>query len=80
MMGSMNGSSGPSDGRRDFFRSLGRGLVLGTTGVGLTAMLRTGRLDPTRCLDEHGPCKKCVAVSGCELPKAEDFKRIQPHG
>lgn len=79
-MGLMNESRGSSDGRRDFFRSLGRGLALGATGVGLAAMLRTGRLDPTRCLDEHGPCKKCVAVNGCELPKAEAFRKDQPHG
>ena len=70
----------PSEGRRDFFRTLGRGLVLGVTGVGVTAMVRSGRLNVTKCIDEHGPCRTCVAVTGCSLPKAEDFKRSHPHG
>lgn len=69
-----------AEGRRDFFRTLGRGLALGGGGLGLAAMIRSGRLDVTKCIDEHGPCKKCVLVEGCALPKAEDFKRSQPHG
>lgn len=69
-----------SDGRRDFLRALGRGLALGATGLGVAAMIKNGRLDVTKCIDEHGPCKKCVLVTGCSLPKAEDFKRSQPHG
>ena len=68
------------EGRRDFFRTLGRGLVLGVTGVGVTAMIRNGSLNVTECIDEHGPCKRCVLVTGCELPKAEEFKKGQPHG
>lgn len=68
------------EGRRDFFRTLGRGLVLGATGAGVVAMVRNGRLDLEKCIDEHGPCKKCVLVTGCDLPKAEDFKRSHPHG
>jgi hypothetical protein len=69
-----------SDGRRDFLRALGRGLALSATGLGVSAMIKSGRLDVTKCIDEHGPCKKCVLVTGCSLPKAEDFKRSQPHG
>jgi hypothetical protein len=69
-----------AEGRRDFLRTLGRGLALGGGGLGLVAMVRSGRLDVTKCIDEHGPCKKCVLVEGCSLPKAEDFKRSQPHG
>ena len=68
------------EGRRDFFKSFGRSLVLGVTGVGVVAMAKSGRLDLSRCIDEHGPCRSCVAVSGCSLPKAEDFKRSHPHG
>lgn len=73
-------ASTPSEGRRDFFRTLGRGLVLGATGLGVASMVRSGRLNVTKCIDEHGPCRTCVAMSGCTLPKAEDFKRSQPHG
>ena len=79
----MNGDKAkeiPSEGRRAFFRTLGRGLVLGATGAGVAAMVRNGRLDLTKCIDEHGPCKTCIAVNGCALPKAEDFKRNHPHG
>lgn len=73
-------NAAPAEGRRDFFRSLGRGLALGAAGLGVAGMIRSGRLDLSKCIDEHGPCKKCVLVTGCELPKAEDFKRSQPHG
>ena len=70
----------PAEGRRDFFKSLGRGLVLGATGVGMVAMAKSGRLNLSKCIDEHGPCRTCVAVTGCSLPKADAFKRSHPHG
>jgi len=73
-------STTPPEGRRDFFRTLGRGLVLGVTGVGVAGMIRNGSLNVTECIDEHGPCKRCVLVTGCELPKAEEFKKGHPHG
>ena len=70
----------PAEGRRDFFKTLGRSLVLGATGVGMVAMVKSGRLNLSKCIDEHGPCRSCVAVTGCSLPKAEDFKKGHPHG
>ena len=70
----------PPAGRREFFRTLGRGLVLGATGVGVAAMIRNGSLNVTQCIDEHGPCRRCVLVTKCELPKAEEFKKGHPHG
>ena len=69
-----------TDGRRDFLRTIGRGLALGATGLGVAAMVQRGRVDVTKCIDEHGPCRKCVLVTGCSLPKAAEFKRSQPHG
>ena len=73
-------STTPPEGRRAFFRTLGRGLVLGATGVGVTAMIRNGSLNVTECIDEHGPCRRCVLVVKCDLPKAETFKKDHPHG
>lgn len=70
----------PSEGRRDFFKTLGRSLVLGTAGVGMVAMAKSGRLNLSKCIDEQGPCRTCVAVTGCSLPKAEAFKKVHPHG
>ena len=51
--------------RRDFFKSIGRGLVLGFTGAGVTAMIRSGRINT--CIQELSPCTTCVVLKqGCE--------------
>jgi len=62
------------EGRRAFFKTVGRTLVLGITGAGVAAMVRKGTIDT--CINELSPCSKCVVLSqGCELPKAMDHRR-----
>jgi hypothetical protein len=67
--------------RRDFFKSVGRGMVLGLVGGGTAFMLKTGRLDLTKCINEASPCNRCIALqSGCGLPKAVTFRKDKGHG
>jgi hypothetical protein len=68
-----------SEGRRAFFKTVARTLVLGATGVGIGAMIQKGRIDV--CINELSPCRKCVALNqGCELPKAQDHRRTESNG
>jgi len=70
---------GSEEGRRAFFRTVGRGLVLGLTGAGITAMVQKGRIEV--CINELSPCNKCVVLNqGCELPKAMDHRRKMADG
>jgi hypothetical protein len=70
----------PAD-RREFFKTVGRGLVLGLTGAGVAYLAKTGRLDPTAiCINEHGPCTRCTMLpSGCSLPKAVTYRKEHGH-
>ncbi len=72
--------SGVPEGRREFFKTLGRGLVLGLTGAGAAYMAKNGRIEV--CLQQHSPCTTCVALpQGCGLPKAVTFRKEQgSHG
>ena len=64
------------EGRRAFFKTVGRTLVLGLTGTGIAAMVQKGRVEI--CINQLSPCRQCVALKqGCELPKAVDFKRME---
>ena len=63
----------PED-RRAFFKTIGRGLVLGMTGAGVAAMVRSGRINT--CIQELSPCTTCVVLKqGCELPKAVSHRK-----
>jgi len=67
------------EGRREFFKTVGRTLVLGATGAGLFTMIQKGRVDT--CINELSPCRKCVALNqGCELPKAQEHRRTEDNG
>jgi hypothetical protein len=67
------------EGRRAFFKTIGRTLILGATGVGIAGMVQKGRIDT--CINELSPCRQCVALKqGCELPKAMDHRRMEAHG
>jgi len=67
------------EGRRAFFKTVGRTLILGATGAGIAAMVQKGRIDT--CINELSPCRTCVALKqGCELPKAMDHRRRESHG
>jgi hypothetical protein len=62
------------EGRRAFFKTLGRNLVLGVTGGGIALMIRNGQI--STCINELSPCNSCVALKqGCELPKAEAHRK-----
>jgi len=64
------------EGRRAFFKTVGRTLVLGMTGAGIVTMVRKGNIDI--CINELSPCRKCVALpQGCELPKAMDHRKME---
>jgi len=70
---------GSEEGRRAFFRTVGRSLVLGLTGAGVAAMAQKGRIEV--CINELSPCSKCVVLKqGCELPKAMDHRRTTADG
>jgi len=72
----MNEVDEPREDRREFFRSVGRHLVLGATGAGLAAMYAAGLIDPKACINESGPCAMCIKLrKGCELPKAVAFRK-----
>jgi len=65
-----------SEDRREFFKTLGRTLVLGFTGAGVAAMIQQGRIDV--CINELSPCAKCVVLQkGCEAPKAVEHRRME---
>jgi len=67
------------EGRRAFFRTIARTLILGSTGAGIGVMIQKGRIDT--CINELSPCRKCVLLpQGCELPKAMDHRRMERHG
>ena len=67
----------PED-RRAFFKTVGRTLVLGFTGAGVAALIQEGRIEV--CINELSPCSKCVVLAkGCELPKAEEHRRMESH-
>jgi hypothetical protein len=67
------------EGRRAFFKTVGRTLILGATGAGIVSMVRKGRIDT--CINELSPCRTCVAFKqGCELPKAMDHRRRESNG
>lgn len=69
------------EGRRGFFRTLGRGLLLGVVGGGAAMMVKTGRLDLKKCINEQSPCNRCLQLqSGCGLPKAVSFRKGKSHG
>jgi len=69
----------PEEGRRAFFKTVGRTLVLGATGAGLFAMVKNGRVEI--CINELSPCSKCLMLpQGCELPKAVDHRRMTSDG
>ena len=62
--------------RREFFRSLGRGAVLGALAVG-GAVLALGKRPARRretCIG-GGICRGCPALRDCGLPAALSFKR-----
>lgn len=68
-----------SEDRREFFKTIGRTLVLGLTGAGVAAMVQKGRVEI--CINELSPCSKCVVLKqGCELPKAVEHRRMESHG
>jgi hypothetical protein len=70
-----------AEGRREFFKTVGRSLVLGLTGAGVATMVYRGRIDLSECIDEKGPCARCPRISGgCQLPKAQAHRRIGTHG
>ena len=74
-----NMPEGSEEGRRAFFRTVGRSLVLGLTGAGVAAMAQKGRIEI--CINELSPCNKCVVLKqGCELPKAMDHRRKMADG
>jgi hypothetical protein len=65
-----------SEGRRAFFKTVGRTLVLGLTGAGVAAMIQQGKIDV--CINELSPCSKCIVLAkGCELPKAVEHRRME---
>ena len=67
------------EGRRAFFKTVGRTLVLGVTGAGIVSMVQKGRIDT--CINVQSPCRTCVALNqGCELPKAMDHRRMESNG
>ena len=67
------------EGRRAFFKTIGRTLVLGVTGAGIVTMVQKGRIDT--CINVLSPCRVCVALKqGCELPKAMDHRRMESNG
>jgi len=62
------------EGRRAFFKALGRNLILGVTGGGIALMIRHGQI--STCINEVSPCSSCVVLKqGCELPKAEAHRK-----
>jgi hypothetical protein len=72
-------SENGAEDRRAFFKTIGRTLVLGLTGAGVTVMIQKGRIDT--CINELSPCSQCVVLKqGCELPKAVEHRRKETHG
>ena len=68
------------EGRREFFKTVGRSLILGVTGAGVASMAWKGRIDLAPCIDEQGPCARCPRIKGgCELPKAQTHRRSVGH-
>lgn len=67
------------EGRRAFFKTVGRTLVLGVTGAGIVTMVQKGRIES--CINVLSPCRTCVVLNqGCELPKAMDHRKMESNG
>jgi len=67
------------EGRRAFFKTVGRTLVLGVTGAGVASMIQKGQIDS--CINVLSPCRTCVVLKqGCELPKAMEHRRMESNG
>ena len=67
------------EGRRAFFKTVGRTLVLGVTGAGVASMIQKGQIDS--CINVLSPCRQCVVLKqGCELPKAMDHRKMESNG
>jgi len=63
--------------RREFFKSLGRNLILGLTGAGVAVMIRKGTIEI--CINEKAPCTQCSLLKGgCALPKAVSYRKQVP--
>jgi hypothetical protein len=63
---------GHKEPRREFFKSVGRNLILGLTGAGVAVMIRNGQIV---CINELAPCTHCSLLkNGCELPKAVSYR------
>jgi hypothetical protein len=64
--------------RREFFKSLGRNVILGLTGAGVAVMIREGTIEI--CINEKAPCTQCSLLKGgCALPKAVSYRKQGPN-
>ena len=80
-MDEQTNAAAAGEGRREFFKTVARGLILGGTAAGAAWMVHRGKIDLSECIDEKGPCARCPRITGgCELPKAEAHRRSGPHG
>jgi hypothetical protein len=44
-------------------------------------MVKSGRLDLKKCVNEMSPCNRCLQLqNGCGLPKAVTFRKGKSHG
>ena len=67
-----------SKGRRDFLRTLARGLAIGSLGLlGWAASRRRGTARRQETCTGDGVCRRCPSLEGCGLPQARSFKRAK---
>jgi activator of 2-hydroxyglutaryl-CoA dehydratase len=74
----MRFSSEPIEGRREFFRSTGRYMLLAVLGVA-TALMGKRALNSERCIN-LGICSGCAVFASCGLPQALSAKQAKAKG
>ena len=65
--------SAKSQSRRSFLRTVAMGAIVGTAGT----LFTNTYLNSEDCIGD-GKCKKCLALKGCGLPLASEYKAQRP--
>lgn len=61
--------------RRDFLKSIGRGLLLGGSALVISKLVKDDKISFTNCIN-NSICKNCSIVRSCELPQALSYRKV----
>lgn len=61
--------------RRDFLKTLGRGVLLGGSALVISKLIKDDRVSFTNCINSS-ICKSCSIIRSCELPQALSYRKV----